>query len=72
MGSGVTLQQEKPAFLLLWTQLRRCSCSAFPLFVAGGYDSLGLQVKAINCISPCLCPFLIGVNPLPTKLDENH
>jgi hypothetical protein len=64
----VTLQQENPVFLLLWTQFRRCSCHAFPCFVvARGCAYLGLQVKAMNCISPCLCPVLIGFNPLPRK-----
>jgi hypothetical protein len=33
--------------------------------MAKGCAYLGLQVKAINCISPCLCPFLIGFNPSP-------
>jgi hypothetical protein len=36
--------------------------------MARGCAYLGLQVKAINCISPCLCPVLIGFNPLPTVL----
>jgi hypothetical protein len=35
--------------------------------MAKGCAYLGLQVKAINCISPCLCPVLIGFNPLPTE-----
>jgi hypothetical protein len=29
--------------------------------VAGGCAYLGLQVKAINCILPCLCPVLVGL-----------
>jgi hypothetical protein len=41
----------------LWTQLRRCSCSAFPSFVAGGCAYLGLQVSDLN---------LNGVNPATT------
>jgi hypothetical protein len=35
MGRGVTLWQEKPVFLLLWTQLRRRRSSAFPCLVSG-------------------------------------
>jgi hypothetical protein len=55
MGRGVTSQQEKPVFLLLWTQLRRHSCSAFPCFVAGGCAYLGLQVRAITaCRLACV------------------
>jgi hypothetical protein len=29
---------------------------SFPCFIAKGCAYLCLQVKAINCISPCLCP----------------
>jgi hypothetical protein len=36
------------------------------LFRGQGCAYLCLQVEAINCISPCLCPVLIGFNPLPT------
>jgi hypothetical protein len=36
------------------------------MFSEGGCAYLGLQVKAINCISPCLYPVLIGFNQLPT------
>jgi hypothetical protein len=46
---------------------RRHSCSSFPCFMPEGCAYLGLQVKAINCISPCLCVVLIGFNPLPTR-----
>jgi hypothetical protein len=37
-------------------------------FVAGGCAYLGLQVKAMNCISPCLHPAPVGFNPLPTVI----
>jgi hypothetical protein len=47
-------------------QFKRHSCSAFPCFMAKGCAYLGLQVKAINCVLPCLCPVLIGFNPIPT------
>jgi hypothetical protein len=50
-------------------QLSRCSCSAFPCFVVEGYAYLALQLKAINCISSCVCPVLIGFNLLPTLWD---
>jgi hypothetical protein len=46
-------------------------CSAFPCFVAEGCAYLGLQVKAINCISPCLCPVLIGFNLLSTRIQKS-
>jgi hypothetical protein len=33
--------------------------------MAEGCVYLTIQVKAINCISPCLCPVLIVFNLLP-------
>jgi hypothetical protein len=57
-----------------------CSCffernlrdSAVLLFSVScqGCDYLGLQVKAINCISTCFCPVLIGFNLLPTAIHK--
>jgi hypothetical protein len=36
-----------------------------------GCAYLSLQGKAINCISPCLCPVLRGFNLLPTAAETS-
>jgi hypothetical protein len=40
--------------------------------VAEGCAYFRLQVKAINCISPCLCPVLTGFNSLPAKEEQEN
>jgi hypothetical protein len=61
-----------------WHCNRRKLCSCFsehnlgdaavlPFPVSGGGCAhLGPRAKAINCLSLCLCPALIGFNLLPT------